>query len=447
MHLTVFGMSPPLVSLDSSLSQQKNFGYCFFKGKAVSNIQLFNHAHHISQTLSEKKFFINLCHDRYYFAVAYLAGVLSKRPILLPPNQANRTIQELLQQYPDSICISDQHDCEKNTFKIDAWHPELQTTPTLSCTPDQITSISFTSGSTGQPKAIHKTWQEFQMGAQLALRQLELENKELSIIATVPPQHMFGLETGLFWPLFSNLMVESQRPFFPEDIRKKISEAKTPCLLVTTPKHLKSCVDANLQWQNVNRIVCSTAPMSLELAQQVEACFNAPLYEIFGSTETLSYASRRLTKNPKWRPYQGITINQQARQFTVSGGHLEKPVVLDDQFKIENNGHFNVIGRSTDLIKIAGKRASLLQLNTLLQNIKEVQDGVFFITKNERLGALVVSQLTKKQLRDALKQSIDPVFLPRPLYFINQLPRNEVGKLMQSRLNALIKSLQRDKNS
>ncbi len=440
-------MTFSLASLDQIFSQQKNSDYCLFKGQSISGDQLFNHAHQISQKLSKKKFFINLCHDRYYFAVAYFAGVLNNRPNLLPPNQANYTIQGLLQQYPDSVCISDQPDPEKHFFNITEWHPELAIRPAISFADNQITSISFTSGSTGQPKAVHKSWQEFRIGAQLALQQLGLENTELTIVTTVPPQHMFGLETGLFWPLFSNLVVESSRPFFPEDIRKQLAQTHAPCLLVTTPKHLKSCVDADLQWQNVDRILSSTAPMSLELAHQVEDCFNAPLYEIYGSTETLSYASRRITKNPKWRPYPGISITQQATHFTVSGGHLEQPVVLDDQFQIEKNGDFTVIGRSTDLVKVAGKRASLLQLNALLLNIKEIQDGVFFITETERLGALVVSQLSKKQILEALKQSVDPVFLPRPLYFVKQLPRNEVGKLMHSRLDALIKSLLRDKNS
>jgi len=249
-------MSLLLVSLDPILSKQRNSSYCFFKEKAVSIDQLFNHALHVSKTISEKKFFINLCHDRYYFAVTYLAGVLSNRPNLLPSNQANNTIQGLLRQYPESICITDQPNTDNHFFNIKECYPELEIRPTICCPPDQITSISFTSGSTGQPKAICKTWQEFQTGARLALQQLGLEKESLTMVTTVPPQHMFGLETGLFWLLFSNLVVISNRPFFPEDIRRQLEQAKNPCLLVTTPKHLQSCVDANLQWQNVDRILC-----------------------------------------------------------------------------------------------------------------------------------------------------------------------------------------------
>jgi acyl-coenzyme A synthetase/AMP-(fatty) acid ligase len=187
--------------------------------------------------------------------------------------------------------------------------------------------------------------------------------------------------------------------------------------------------------------------MSLQLAEQVEHNFNAPLYEIFGSTETLSYASRQLTQNPQWQPYQGIRIKQQEHQFFVSGGHLETIVPLDDQFSLEKSGNFLVIGRSADLIKIAGKRASLLQLNNILHSLNGVKDGVFYLTEQERLGALVVGQIEKKQLLHELKQHIDPVFLPRPLYLVEQLPRNEVGKLVQSKLEQLIQQQNRARNN
>lgn len=437
-----------LVSLKSVFLNRQNPDYCFFNGQSVSEKQLLSHAHHISQLFQDKKYYINLCENRYYFAATYLAGILSNCPNLLPPNQAKNTLLDLMKQYPDSICITDQPAQNgKQFFKINDQFPKQQKTPLGYFDPGQITSISFTSGTTGQPKAISKTWREFQTSAKLALQQLQLENKNLTVVTTVPLQHMFGLETSFFWPLFSSLIVENNRPFFPEDIRKQLAEAKTPCLLVTTPKHLKSCVNANLQWQNVDRILSSTAPMSLTLAEQIEDRFNAPLYEIFGSTETLSYASRQITKNPKWHTYQGIQIKQQTTQFVVSGGHLQQPKALDDQFTVDKNGDFTVIGRSTDLIKIAGKRTSLQQLNNLLQSLQGIDDGVFFVTKRERLGAVVTSQLTKKEILESLKQFIDPVFLPRPLYFVEQIPRNELGKLIQSELDFLIETFKHDQNS
>jgi acyl-coenzyme A synthetase/AMP-(fatty) acid ligase len=38
---------------------------------------------------------------------------------------------------------------------------------------------------------------------------------------------------------------------------------------------------------------------------------------------------------------------------------------------------------------------------------------------------------------DELRERIDPVFLPRPLIFVDRLPRNDTGKLPQEALRTL----------
>jgi acyl-coenzyme A synthetase/AMP-(fatty) acid ligase len=72
-----------------------------------------------------------------------------------------------------------------------------------------------------------------------------------------------------------------------------------------------------------------------------------------------------------------------------------------------------------------------------------VRDGVFFMPENDdgavsRLTAFVVApDLTRAALMQALRERIDPAFLPRPLYLVDALPRNATGKLPREALNAL----------
>jgi acyl-coenzyme A synthetase/AMP-(fatty) acid ligase len=68
-----------------------------------------------------------------------------------------------------------------------------------------------------------------------------------------------------------------------------------------------------------------------------------------------------------------------------------------------------------------------------------VRDGVVFMPGDAtRTAALVVSELPPAHILDALAQHIDPVFLPRPLLMVQQLPRNAVGKLTQAALQAAL---------
>jgi acyl-coenzyme A synthetase/AMP-(fatty) acid ligase len=73
-----------------------------------------------------------------------------------------------------------------------------------------------------------------------------------------------------------------------------------------------------------------------------------------------------------------------------------------------------------------------------------VVDGVFHQPADEepgsvaRLGAFVVApSLKPADILDALRQRIDPVFMPRPLVFVAELPRNTTGKLTHAAMQTL----------
>ncbi len=51
---------------------------------------------------------------------------------------------------------------------------------------------------------------------------------------------------------------------------------------------------------------------------------------------------------------------------------------------------------------------------------------------------MVAPGLDAGAILQALRERIDPVFLPRPLLLVDALPRNETGKLPQQRLRALV---------
>ena len=418
--------------------------FCITKeGRHISRADLLNDAIALSKKLPDKAYAINLCQQRYFFIVSYLAVILKGQTTLLPSNQTNGTLNKLLNNYPNSYCLGDsKNETRPLDFKVD-WDlliGKIENFPLIDA--HRIISISFTSGSTGEPKAIAKNWHEFQCSAELALQRFELTNKKLTLVATVPMQHMYGLETCFFWLLFSNLKLHNSRPFYPQDIRITLNSVNAG-MLISTPTHLKSCINSQDNWTNTLFILSSTAPMPPKLATAVEKRFNAPLFEVYGSTETLSFASRRLILSEQWQLYSGIRLYQQQQKTFVQGGHLREMIKLDDRFTIEPKGYFKSLGRSHDLIKIAGKRASLTELNRLLMQLAIIDDGIFFKKQDQRLAAFVVSNASKKEIINHLKHSIDAVFLPRNLYYVIKLPRNATGKIIQAELIQLIQGLKR----
>jgi acyl-coenzyme A synthetase/AMP-(fatty) acid ligase len=424
-----------------------------WRGHAVDRGSCLAHIRGLAEGLPQAPFAINLCNDRYAFMVAFAAAMIRGQTTLLPPGRAPKLIEELAADYAGSYCLVDEpieiKGIHRHMVRLDESGVSGDEQPVPEIPADLIAAVVFTSGSTGRPNPNPKRWGDLMLGLGLAQRRFELQSgKHEMILATIPPQHMYGLEVSVVLPLVAGLCIHAGHPFFPEDIRRAISALPEPRSMFTTPTHLRACVDSGLQWPRLSRIVSATAPLSAELAKRAEEMFCCYVMEIYGCTEAGSMATRRTVDGDLWRFYDGITSHEQDGVVYISGSHLPDPVPLNDFIEVQADSRFKLLGRHADLVNIAGNRASLSDLNLKLNAIEGVRDGVFIIPDLQvdddvwRLAALVVApDLEKKEILAALAERINPVFLPRPLYKVDSLPRNTMGKLPSEALSQLLERL------
>jgi acyl-coenzyme A synthetase/AMP-(fatty) acid ligase len=406
------------------------------RGQAITQARFLQEVRHVSQHLPAGRFICNLCEDRYLFLVAFAAVGIAGQTNLLPSSRASLHLQRLATEYPHSHRMGDDD--------IQAW---LARSPVnedgVAAVPElpgeQVLAIAFTSGSTGASKPNPKTWGELVSGARQARQRFGFA-PNISIVATVPPQHMYGLETSIMTVLGSGVGVYGGRPFFPEDVRAALASVPAPRVLVTTPIHLQACIEADLSWPLTAFVISATAPLSANLATQAEVAWGAPVLEIYGCTEAGSIASRRTVEGDSWRLYDGFAL----QNGLLCGAHLSAPTPLNDLIEADSEASFKLLGRREDMVNIAGKRSSLGYLNHQLNEIPGVVEGVFWLPEavgsdGRRLAAVVVApSLSERQLLDALALRLDPVFLPRPLLKVAALPRNETGKVTREILLALL---------
>jgi acyl-coenzyme A synthetase/AMP-(fatty) acid ligase len=397
-----------------------------------------------SEQLPNKPHAINLCKDRYLFAVAFLAAIFRGQcNLLIPSNQAG-TIRESLDTFPDAYVVheGDVDTCGALDFSLSHRDDFAQTVAgPLEVRGEQLAAIVFTSGSTDVSKMVMKTWNTLWLGAQMNRKYFLGSSDSLNrMVATVPPCHMYGLEWSVMLPLIAPIMIYSGNAFFPEDVRCALQEMSGERCLVTTPLHLRAFLKTESDFPAIDRILCATAPLDPELARDAERRFGGTLLEIYGCSEAGSMAYRRPAENPAWRFFDEFIVERLGTRIRISSDHLLEPVDLSDRLEFDEQGRFTLLARHTDLIKVGGKRASLAELNNRLLSIEGVEDGAIFALdqKSEnvpRVSALVVSQtLNSTQIRDQLASMIDPVFLPRPLRVVNRLPRSDVGKLRREDL-------------
>ncbi|HVQ33620.1 MAG TPA: AMP-binding protein [Lysobacter sp.] len=391
---------------------------------------------------------INLCEDRYRFLVAFCAVAMRGQTNLLPPSRAPAAVDEAMAQHPDSYCIGDGDLAPAPARYLrlpDALPERIGDTPLLD--DDALVAIGYTSGSTGRPHANPKTWGSFRRSTAQNLEALSdlWPEGDAHLVATVPPQHMYGMEMSVLLPLLGPVAVHAARPFFPEDVARALAHARGPRILVTTPVHLRALLVSDCVLPPLRAIVSATAPLSAELARQAEARFGCEVREVFGSTETCVIARRRTAYETAWTPLPGVRVAPQPDGTAVHAPHLAAPVVLADLVEVEADGRFVLRGRNADLLEIAGKRASLGDMTRKLLAIPGVEDGIVFQLDStgeggvRRIAALAVApSLDEASILAALRRKIDPVFLPRPLRCVATLPRNETGKLPCELLAALL---------
>jgi acyl-coenzyme A synthetase/AMP-(fatty) acid ligase len=391
---------------------------------------------------------LNLCADRYRFAVGLAASILAGKISLLPSTHTPEMIRQMRALAPDLFCIADQArpDIDLPLLRYpEGEAPEVAFAVPL-IDPQQVVAEVFTSGSSGLPVPHVKRWGKLVHNVRGEVQRLGL-GPDYSLLATVPPQHMFGLESSVLAAWQSGAAFHCERPLFAADICDALERLPRPRLLVTTPYHLRALLNEVLTPPPVDLLLSATAPLSAELAAEAEATFGAPLMEIYGCTETGQLATRRTRDTQTWQPLPGVELRADEEGVIASGDHVEEPTRLSDFIEIDADGRFRLLGRVSDLINVAGKRTSLAYLNHQLNSIPGVRDGVFTFADGDgvveavvRLTALVVApDLDRAALLAALRERIDPVFLPRPLLLVDALPRSATGKLPNLAVRELVR--------
>ena len=415
----------------------------------------------LAAQLPEAAHMVNLCRDRYAFAVAFAAALLRGQPCLLAGDQSAAGLAALAERFPAAYAVADQPVAAELSIG-----PELPVHPVRPigrqpalCPPvplipaGQLAALVFTSGSTGAPVPHAKLWGALVDRSRAAALQFALsEASPATVVGTVPPQHMYGFELTLLLPLHAAAASWCGPAFFPGDVQAALAAVPAPRILVTTPLQIRAYLQAGVELPSLQAAISATAPLDTAVAAEAEARWHAPMLEIFGATEVGSIASRRTLDGDAWTAYPGVVMQRDAGT-TLIQAPWAGPVELADQLEdlglgCSGAGRFRLLGRRSDLVKLGGRRASLLGLNRILLGLEGVADGAFVAPDDlerrvtARLLAVVVApRRSPDSILADLRGRIDPLFLPRRVICVDALPRNELGKLPRQALLALVARL------
>ncbi|SDU23874.1 AMP-binding protein [Halopseudomonas salegens] len=382
--------------------------------------------------------------DPLHFTAALLALWESGRSAVLPADDRPDTLQRIE---------------ELVSGNLPALPPEYPADGAVDIprqlSPSHPAVILFTSGSSGLPVALPKRLEQLDAELQVQSRLWPL-GTGAAVISQVSHQHIYGLLTGLLHPLCSGTPFCGNTSHYPEVLLKRLQEASAATLqatVISSPSVL-SRLPENLDWNAPpDRLFSSGAPLASTDAQRCESLLQAPVIEIYGSTETGGIAWRQQSRRADWRPLPGVELD-----FTQPCLAIRSPFLAEPEQWWRHSDHaqpteqgFQLLGRADRIAKVGGKRISLTRIEHDLQQATGVLTACCS-SLDERDGRLVAVvamedsclphyreqrlQLTR-QLRHQLAQSLEPIAIPRLWRFVRQLPSNAQGKLDRSLLEKL----------
>ncbi|MDR1349408.1 MAG: AMP-binding protein [Zoogloeaceae bacterium] len=347
------------------------------------------------------------------------------------------------------------------------WHtaPRAPRVSGLDSAVDSINSgyMLFTSGSTGKPTRVEKTLHQ----ARAETRMLEAAfgkalTPDTRFVSSVPHPHMYGLAFFVLWPLLSARPYVVEKLRYPEDIEQLPA---ADYLFVTSPTFLKHLTDVaskpapDVRW----RLATSAgSPLAAEVAASGAAFLEAPLIEIYGSTETGSVAHR--CGAAPWQSLPGVRLGLDANTSrllihspTLSAAERESGFLSGDIARLDaQGGGLELLGRADRLVKIGEKRISLTQVEQELARLPDIQSArvvpLIHAQESDRLilGAAAIltptGETRKKNLgkarfdralRAALRGQIEAIALPRRWRYVMTLPTNDMGKATHGDLEHL----------
>lgn len=370
--------------------------------------------------------------DAWGFAVGLFGLLAAERTVVLPPNFLAETLARLGQGVDGTLRA------------LPAAGPGLDARPLKG------TVEFWTSGTTGEPKAVLKGLD--QLDAEVAMLEAAFGAGlgGAPVAGTVPHHHIYGCLFRLLWPLAAG------RPFLCEPCGDPASFRRALALepvLVSSPAHLSRLprlMDlAALPGRPVG-LFSSGGPLGRAEALLWRAWAPPGVTEIYGSTESGGVGWRRQgpgAASSAWTPLPDAGVSAAADGALVVESFRAGPVPLrlEDGAVLHADGTFDLTGRLDRILKLEEKRISLVELEAGLEAHPLVARAAVVLLEGPRpmLGAVVVLRepAERRQAVEALGRHLalryEPVALPRRWRFPDALPYDERGKLTPASLRAL----------
>ncbi|MCM8787182.1 MAG: AMP-binding protein [Candidatus Omnitrophica bacterium] len=358
-------------------------------------------------------------------------------------------------------------------FNFDDNEPEVEVNQ------EQLSSIFYTSGTTGHPKGVMLTYKHLDNPPEVINHFLGVTEKDIFLTGGVPFSHIGGLDYILLMLKFASKLIIMER-FHPLEFLKNIQNYQVTIFCIvpamyTAILYLKEYEKFNLS--SLRYAVVFGAPSSPLLLQRFhKICPQAVLLNGWGMTETAAPNTFSPPDETKLNSIGKFGFNMQAKivddfgnpvlvrekgELWVKGdavmaGYFKEPELTKevltedgwlktgDMAYFDEDGYIYLVGRKKDMIKVAGEIVFCAEVEekiSLYPKVKEVAViGVSDNLRGEVPKAFIVPKETTtidlQHLKDFLQKHLAHFKIPYYFEFVSELPKNRVGKIDKTKLKS-----------
>ena len=196
--------------------------------------------------------------------------------------------------------------------------------------------------------------------------------------------------------------------------------------------------------EQLRHIISGSQTMGRQEADKLLAVFPKAEITLYYGASELNYITYIKDKDMTddrtviGQPFAGVGISINNEEiFIDTPYHVENitlPFSLKDRGYVDERGWLHFLGRTDDICNVNGRKVSSVKVTTALTDIEGVVEAAVLsrhIADADVLVAFVASttSYTKQELVRRLRERLEDYELPRQFIFLEQLPRNESGKI------------------
>ena len=335
-----------------------------------------------------------------------------------------------------------------------ALDPE-QKTPSLRTLPQNCEHLKITSASSGPPKSIAFTGPQLAADAANIVSTMRLSPASPNI-GCISLAHSYGFSNLVLPLLLHGIPLFLIPAPLPELILKTAKESRS-ITLPAVPALWKTWHQTKSIPPNISVAISAGAPLPLDLEQQIFQTSDLKIHNFYGSSECGGIAYDR-TNIPRTIPNcVGSALDNVNLSLSSTGTLvIESPAVgetyLPEPQPTLFSGRFETTdlaelrdqlvflhGRASDLLNIAGRKASPEAIESILRTHPSILECIVFgIPDNDNRADTIVAILHTKSalpisdLTQFLSQKLPAWQIPRRWWFTSDLAPNNRGKLSRS---------------